>query len=155
MIKVNVITNNYDWFNYIKNPNNYIDRKIKKLNLRNKKYSKKKLFFTLLLSDSIEIKKLNKKFRKKNNTTDVLSFPFQKKKEFNKKIKVEREIYLGDIIVNLNKVKNKVSKNFFEYEFDRLWLHGLVHLLGHDHKKFKEFKIMKKIEEKYFDLIND
>ena len=80
MIKVNVITNNYDWFNYIKNPNNYIDRKIKKLNLRNKKYSKKKLFFTLLLSDSIEIKKLNKKFRKKNNTTDVLSFPFQKKK---------------------------------------------------------------------------
>ena len=41
MIKVNVITNNLNWFNYIKNPNNYIDRKIKKLNSKNKNYSKK------------------------------------------------------------------------------------------------------------------
>ena len=78
MIKVNVITNNYDWFNYIKSPNNYIDRKIKKLNLRNKNIQKK-LFFTLLLSDSIEIKNLTRN-SEKNNTTDVLSFPFQKKR---------------------------------------------------------------------------
>ena len=154
MIKVNVITNNLNWFNYIKNPNNYIDRKIKKLNSKNKNYSKKKLFFTLLLSDSIEIKKLNLKYRKKNKTTDVLSFPFQKKKEFYKKIKVEEEIYLGDIIVNFNKIKNNKSEKFFKLEFDRIWLHGLVHLLGYDHKKNKEFKIMKKIEEKYFNLIN-
>ncbi len=155
MIKVNVITNNTNWFNYIKSPNNYIDRKIKKINLKNKKYSKKNLFLTLLLSDSKEIKKLNKRFRKKNKTTDVLSFPFQKKKEFKKIIKNKKEIYLGDIIVNLNKVKNKKLGKKFKIEFDRLWLHGLVHLLGHDHKKNKEFKVMKKIEEQYFDLIND
>ncbi len=154
MIKANVITDNFNWLNYIKNPNNYIDRKIKKLNSRNKSFFKKKLFFTLLLSDSIKIKKLNKKFRKKNKTTDVLSFPFQQKKEFKKKLKVEKEIYLGDIIINLNKVRNKGLAQDFNLEFDRLWLHGLVHLFGHDHKKNKDFQLMKKIEEKYFNLIN-
>ena len=74
MIKINVITNNNNWFNYIKNPNNYIDKKLKKLIQKKKK--KKILFCTLLLSGNKEIKYLNKKFRKKNKTTDVLSFPF-------------------------------------------------------------------------------
>ena len=154
MIKANVITDNFNWLNYIKNPNNYIDRKIKKLNSRNKSFFKKKLFFTLLLSDSTKIKKLNKKFRKKNKITDVLSFPFQQKKEFKKKLKNEKEIYLGDIIINLNKVKKKGLAQDFKLEFDRLWLHGLVHLFGHNHKKNKDFQLMKKIEDKYFNLIN-
>ena len=154
MIKANVITDNFNWLNYIKNPNNYIDRKIKKLNSRNNIFFKKKLFFTLLLSDSAKIKKLNKKFRKKNKITDVLSFPFQQKKEFKKKLKDEKEIYLGDIIVNLNKVKKKGLTQDFKLEFDRLWLHGLIHLFGHDHKKNKDLQLMKKIEDKYFHFIN-
>ena len=80
MIKINVITNNVKWFNFIKNPNSYIERKVKKLNLRNKDLKKKVFFCTLLLSGNKEIIKLNKKFRKKENTTDVLSFPFYSKK---------------------------------------------------------------------------
>jgi len=67
------------------------NKKIKKLNLRNKKYNKKKIFFTtLLLSGSKQITLLNKKFRKKNKSTDVLSFPFQSKKKFKKKFKKGR-----------------------------------------------------------------
>ena len=61
----------------------------------------------MLLSESQEIKGLNKKFRNKNRVTDVLSFPFFDKKELKKKIKNEKEIYLGDIVINLNKVKFK------------------------------------------------
>ena len=64
-------------------------------------------------------------------------------------------MYLGDIIINLSKIKSKNKKNFFKVEFDRLWIHGLVHLLGHDHQKHKDFKIMHQIEKKYFDLVND
>ena len=97
---------------------------------------------------------LNKKFRKKNKTTDVLSFPFQTKLEFKKKIKREKEIYLGDIIINLNKIKNKKVLKYFKFEFDRLWIHGLVHLLGYDHKKDKDFLKMNQIEKKYFDVVN-
>ena len=39
-------------------------------------------------------------------------------------------------------------------EFDRLWTHGLVHLLGYDHKKKKDYLKMSKIEKKYINLIN-
>ena len=84
MIKINVIVNNINWYRYIKNPNNYIDRKIKKLNNKNKRFKKNIIFCTLLLSGNKAIKKLNMKFRKKNNTTDVLSFPFYTIKDLKK-----------------------------------------------------------------------
>ena len=155
MIKINVITNNNNWLNYIKKPNIYLDNKIKKLNLKAKEFKKKKIFCTLLLSGNKEIKYLNKKFRKKNKSTDILSFPFYSKKEFKKKFKKEKEVYLGDIIINLNKIKKKNTKKFFQVEFDRLWIHGIVHLFGHDHKKDRDFKRMNKIEKKYFNLVND
>ena len=154
MIKINVITNNINWLRYIKDPNNYLERKIKKINLKEKKFDKKSIFCTLLLSGNKEIRNLNKKFRNKNKSTDVLSFPFQTKRELNNKLKKEKEIYLGDIIINLNKIKSKKILKKFKNEFDRLWIHVLVHLFGHNHKKNKEFLRMIKIEKKYFDFIN-
>ena len=155
MIKINVITNNNHWLNYIKKPNYYLSRKIVKLNSKVKKFKKKRIFFTLLLSGNKEIKFLNNKFRKKNKTTDILSFPFQTKKELIKKLRKEKEVYLGDIIINLNKIKEKNIKKNFIIEFDRLWIHGLVHLFGYKHKKNKDFKQMYQLEKKYFDLVND
>ena len=155
MIKINVITNNNNWFRYIKNPNNYLDRKLKKLNLKNLKFKKNNIFCTLVLSNNKEIKFFNKKFRKKNKVTDVLSFPFHKKTELTKKLKKEKEIYLGDIIINLSKIKNKKILKVFKLDFDRLWIHGLVHLFGHDHKKDQDFLKMRQIEKKYFDFVND
>ena len=154
MIKVNVITNNNDWYSSIKDPENYIFKKIKKINKSDKYLFKKKIYCTLLLSDNKEIKYLNNKFRKKNKSTDVLSFPFQTRKELNKKLKLEKDLYLGDIIINLNKIKNKNSQKNFRFEFDRLWIHGLVHLLGHDHRSDKDFLKMQRIEKKYFNLVN-
>ena len=84
----------------------------------------------------------------------MLSFPFQKKTELKIKLKKEKEVYLGDIIINLGKIKNKKVLKKFKFEFDRLWIHGLVHLLGYDHKKDKDFLKMSKVEKKYFDTIN-
>ena len=155
MIKANVITKNTSWYKYIKNPNNYIDRKINKLNNKDKKFKKKSVYFTLLLSGEKEIKNLNRKFRKKNKPTDVLSFPFYTKKEMKQRLINEKEIYLGDIIINLNKIKDKKKSKNFKTEFNNLWIHGLVHLFGHDHKKEKDFLVMKKIEKKYSSFIND
>ena len=154
MIKANVITKNLGWHRYIKNPNSYIDRKIKKINNKNTKL-KKSVYFTLLLSGDKEIKSLNRKFRNKNKATDVLSFPFYTKKELNKRLISEKEIYLGDIIINFNEIKDKKKLKYFKAEFDNLWIHGLVHLFGHDHKKEKDYLVMKKIEKKYSNFIND
>jgi len=153
MIKINVITNNISWFRFIKNPNNYIDRKVKKLNLKNKKLKKKTIYCTLLLSGSHEIKNLNKKFRKKNKSTDVLSFPFHNKKNLKNEFKKEKEIYLGDIIINLSKIENKKKLKLFKEQFDKLWIHGLVHLFGYDHKKKLDYERMNKVEKNYFDFI--
>ena len=155
MIKINVITNNNNWFNYLKKPNDYVYRKIVKLNLKEKKFKKNKIFCTLLLSGNKEIKNLNRKFRKKNRATDILSFPFQTKKEFKKKLKLKKEIYLGDIIINLNKIKSKNVKKNFKLQFDNLWIHGLVHLFGYDHKSENDFKIMRRMEKKYLNFVND
>ncbi len=58
-------------------------------------------------------------------------------------------------MINLNKIKNKSIQKNFKIEFDRLWIHGLVHLFGHDHKKDKDFKKMYIFEKKYFDLVHD
>ena len=78
-----------------------------------------------------------------------MSFPFYSKKELKNKIKKEKEIYLGDIIVNLNKIKDKNNIINFKSEFNGLWIHGLVHLFGYDHKKDKDFYKMLKIEKKF------
>ncbi len=154
MIKINVIVNNKDWHRHFKNPGNYIDRKINRINLKDKNFLKKYLYCTLLLSDNKEIKELNKKFRKKNKTTDVLSFPFYSKKELKKKLKLSKEIYIGDIIINLSKIKIKNKSKKFKSEFDLLWVHGLVHLFGYDHRRNIDFIKMNKIEKKYLNFIN-
>jgi len=149
MIKINVITSNLGWRNYIKNPNNFIDKKINIYNKNNKTFKNNIIYCTLLLSGSKEIKKLNFKFRKKNKSTDVLSFPFYDKKKLKKKLKSEKEIYLGDIIINFHKVKGKKNLNFFKSNLDKLWIHGFTHLFGYDHKQEKDFRKMYRIEKDY------
>jgi probable rRNA maturation factor len=155
MIKINVITNNKNWYRFLRRPDDYIDQKLKILNSKEKIFLKKNFFCTLLLSNDKEIKDLNNKFRKKNKTTDVLSFPFQTKQDLRRYFKEKKEIYLGDIIINLNKIKSKKNISEFKVEFDKLWVHGLIHLFGHDHKKKKDFLEMSLIEKKYMNLIND
>ena len=154
MIKINTISNNVAWKKYLGNPNQFIQRKVKNVNSRFKDYRKNIIFCTLLLSGNKEIKKLNKKFRKKNKSTDVLSFPFYTKKILKKEIKTEKEIYIGDIIINLSKIKSKRSLKNFKEEFDRLWIHGLLHLFGYDHKSKKGFQEMSRMEKKFYNSAN-
>jgi len=153
MIKINVIQSSVLWKKYLINPQKFIDKKLELLNKKNKKYAKSILICSLLLSGPKEIAKLNQRFRKKNKSTDILSFPFYEKKKLKRKINLEKEVYLGDIIINLNKVKHKDNKSKFKEEFNKLWVHGLVHLFGHMHKKDKDFSIMNKIEKKYLEYL--
>ena len=153
MIKVNVILNNINWKRYLRNPNRFIDKKIALLNKKNKLFKKNTLICSLLLSGTKEIKNLNKKFRKKNKSTDVLSFPFYEKNQLNNKIREEKEVYLGDIIINLSQVKKKNNKDKFKEELNKLWIHGLLHLLGYDHKSNSQYLQMQKLEKKFSYLI--
>ena len=75
MIKVNVEINNKSWNKKIKSPKKYFNKKLKKISKIIKFFKNKNLTFTILLTNSLNMKKLNKKFRKRNKSTDVLSFP--------------------------------------------------------------------------------
>ncbi len=90
MIKVNVLEAHADWKKILKNSPNYIKKKIQKLNKKSKLFKKKKLEFSIVLSGTKEIKILNKKFRNKNKSTDVLSFPFYEKKTLLKLMKKKK-----------------------------------------------------------------
>ena len=145
MIKIEVLIKDKNWKKYLSNPNRYLNTQAKKINL--KKYFKSKLInISILLTGNNDIKFLNKKFRNKNKTTDVLSFPNYDQNIMKAKLKSQKNLYLGDIALNLYKI-NK-GKNKFKSEFDKLWVHGLVHLMGYRHYKNKDFFKMKKIEDK-------
>ena len=128
------------WKKKLKNPKLYLKKKILKLN-KLKFFKDKSNNHTVLLTNNKKMKVLNRKFRNKNKPTDVLSFPYDNTKNYKK------NKYLGDIAISYD-IINKRSKtsNFFE-EFDKIWIHGYLHLLGHDHKKKKDYERMKKLEE--------
>ena len=153
MISINIVSEEKNWSKKIKKKEVFFHLICKSFP---KKYQfiNKKIFLTLLLSNNKCIKKLNKKFRNKNKPTDVLSFPFYEKKQLIKTIKKNKEVYIGDIIINLNKIKNKQHKDRFKDELNKLWIHGLVHLFGHQHKKDQDFNTMNKIEKRYLKYIN-
>ena len=154
MIKVNVLSEEKAWSKKIKKSQKFFDNICKKFP-KKFRFLNKRVYLTLLLSNNKRIKDLNRKFRKKNKPTDILSFPFYTKKEMHQRLIKEKEIYLGDIIINLNKIKDKKKLKNFKNELNNLWIHGLVHLFGHDHKKEKDFLAMKRIEKKYSSFIND
>ena len=144
MIKANVILDYSKWKNKIKDPENYLEKKLKKLS-KKPYFKKKKQEFSILLTNNKKMRNLNFKFRKKNKPTDVLSF------------QSNDNIYIGDIAISYE-IVNKRSKlsNFF-IEFDKMWIHGYFHLIGYDHKKLKDFKKMAKKENlilNYFHNIN-
>ena len=64
------------------------------------------------------------------------------------------EIYIGDMIINLNELKHISNNKEFEKKLNKLWIHGLIHLFGYEHKSLKDFKSMNKIEKKYLQYIN-
>ena len=148
MIKADVLVDNKAWKKYISNPNNYLKNKLKKASAIISIFKKNKFNFTLLLSGDNKIKKLNKKFRKKNKTTDVISFPFHEKKILNKLMKENNAIYLGDVVINLNEIIKQSKKKSFSIALDKIWVHGLTHLLGFRHKSNLDFLIMQKLENK-------
>ena len=144
MIKANIILDNFQWKNKFKDPNIYFKNKLKKLS-KILNLNKKKQEFSVLLTNNKKMRNLNDKFRKKNIPTDVLSFPLNDKGEKN--------IYIGDIAISYEIIKQRAKKTNFFIEFDKIWIHGYLHLIGYDHKNLRDFEKMSKKENlilKYF-----
>ena len=86
MIKINVLSEEKSWSKKIKKKEELFNNICKNFPKRFK-FRNQKVYLTLLLSNNIKIKRLNKKFRNKNKHTDILSFPFeQRKKKFKRNL---------------------------------------------------------------------
>jgi len=142
MISVDVFSEEKAWSKRLKKKDLFF-KKICSLFPKKYQYLNKKVNFTLLLSNNNGIKKLNKKFRNKNKSTDVLSFPFNNLTEKSK------TIYIGDIIISYNFMDKPKSQNLksFKEKTIKIFIHGFLHLIGFDHVKDKDYKKMLKEEE--------
>ncbi len=145
MISINVFSEEKAWSKRLKNRDIFFN-KICKAFPKKYKFLNKKVTFTLLLSNNKNIKKLNKVFRNKNKSTDILSFPLDKK------IKISKNTYLGDIIISYNYVNRPKSQDLksFKEKVIKIFIHGFLHLVGFDHKKNKDYSKMLKEENLLF-----
>ena len=134
MISINVFSEEKAWSKRLKNKDLFF-KKVCKAFPKKYKFSNKKVSLSLLLSNNKNIKKLNKVFRKKNKSTDILSFPSDKQ------IKISKNTYLGDIIISYNYLDKPRSQDLklFKEKVTRIFIHGFLHLLGFDHKKHKDY----------------
>ena len=145
MISIEVFSEEKAWSKKIKNKEIFF-KKICNLFPRKYRFPQKKIILTLLLSNNRCIKKLNKNFRNKNKSTDILSFPFDKKTLISKKT------YIGDIIISYNFMNKPRLQNIksFKKKVIKTFIHGYLHLLGFDHVKDKDYRIMIDEEEKIY-----
>lgn len=88
---------------------------------------------TLVFVDDPEIRELNRKFRKKDKATDVLSFPLKERA-------ADGKFYLGDIVVSVATASAQAAElgHGLEDELEFLTVHGFLHLLGFDHGRRHE-----------------
>ena len=85
---------------------------------------------TIAFVSDLKMRELNRKFRAKNSTTDVLSFPFEAD-EFDLETN-----NLGDIVISVEQAERQARENnlTIENEIKQLILHGILHLCGYDHE---------------------
>ena len=108
-------------------------------------YKKEKLDVSIAIVGDTTIRELNKKYRKKDKVTDVLSFP-----EENDNVFIDHHNLLGEVVINIAQIKRqakKYSKNQ-EEELKYILLHGLLHLLGYSDEKEEDRKKMFKIADR-------
>ena len=148
MINIDVFSNEKAWSKRLKKKELFFN-KICKAFPKKYKFLNKKVSFNLLLSNNKNIKKLNKNFRNKNKSTDILSFPSEKK------IKISKDTFLGDIIISYNYVNKPSSQDLrlFKKKATKIFIHGFLHLLGFDHIKNNDYSKMIKEEDLLYKLV--
>ena len=105
--------------------------------------------FNIILVDNNKIKEINKLYRDKDSVTDVISFALEDNKDF---IFNDYRV-LGDIYISLDKTKEQAEEygHSFKREINFLAIHGLLHLLGHDHMNKEDEEIMFRKQEEILD----
>ena len=112
--------------------------------------NERKTSASILLTDDLYMKEMNKKWRKSEKATNVLSFPV------NKQIKEEDYFFIGDIVLSYETILSecKSRKKTFRDHFLHLLVHGFLHLLGYNHDNERDEKEMEELEVNYLSKLN-
>ncbi len=111
--------------------------KITKSTARTLRYTRGLFLVEVMLVKSAEIKALNHETRQKDVATDVLSFSYYTKDELaTMNITKKTPVNLGSIVINVEQAitQAKTYSHTLERELKFLYVHGLLHLFGYDHK---------------------
>ena len=148
MISIDVVSESNLWSKKIKKADIFFNS-LARVFPKKYRFIKKKVSLTILLSNKKNIKKLNKKFRNKNKSTDVLSFPSEVKSN------IKKSTYIGDIVVSYEFMNESKALSTLEFKSKvaKIFIHGFLHLLGYDHIKLKDFKEMLAEEDKIYKTI--
>ena len=105
--------------------------------------------FDIIFVDNDKIHEINKNYRGVDRPTDVISFAL----EDNKTIELDHRL-LGDIYISIDKAHEQALEygHSFKRELSFLSIHGLLHLLGYDHMKEEDEKVMFKKQD---DILNE
>ncbi len=102
------------------------------------------------------IKRLNRRYRKVNRTTDVIAFPMEEHRKFIPSIPFSSRL-LGDVFISAEraKVQAKDFRHSIKKEIAILTIHGVLHLLRYGHEKRKDGRVMRNKEEEILNQIKD
>ena len=120
---------------------------------------KNKFSISILFTGDKKINQLNKKFRKINSPTNVLSFPSMPI-DINTNNFLDSDcnssIFLGDIVISSDTLIKEANneKKIEEDHLIHLFIHGVLHLLGYDHETSYDAKIMETLEIKILKCLN-
>jgi probable rRNA maturation factor len=105
--------------------------------------------FNIIIINNEEIHKINKEYRGIDRPTDVISFALEDDDTF---IKLDQRI-LGDIYISIDKAREQANEygHSLLRELCFLSIHGLLHLLGYDHMKEEDEKVMFELQERILD----
>lgn len=120
---------------------------------------KLKIYINIILTNSEQIRKINKEYRNIDKETDCLSFPMFEKEEIEELIKQKEHVtldILGDVVVSITKVYEQAEEynHSFERELAYMIVHGFYHLMGYDHMEEEEKNIMREKEENILQNLN-
>jgi len=97
----------------------------------------------IIITNDYELNKINKKYLRRNNYTDIITFDYSTESEIN------GELFISIERIQENAINYRVSE---KNELLRVIIHGLLHLIGYDDNEKKRIRKMKSMENYY--LVN-
>ena len=149
MIKINYKVDEEGWKKNFPNFKRYISKTVNETLKSINTEIAQNISVTFLITSSKKIKELNFKYRKKNKPTNVLSFPMN--------LTYMNNYLLGDIALANQIILNEaIEQKITKYDYlCKMTIHGMLHLLGYDHKTEKQFKKMKKFEIQIYNALKN